>query len=296
MDWDKLRIFYAVAQTGSLTRGSELLATSQSATSRQINALEEKFGTPLFHRHPRGLKLTEQGEILYRTVCELVAKLQQAESFIADSSKKPRGALKITAPVAFGNIWLAPILKEFLELYPDIEVSLIVEDREFDLAMREADVAIRMFPSTHPDLIQIPLIELSNSVFASNDYLRDRGTPQTVSELRNHRVIVYPENMPHPSPDINWLMNIPHVQQMGIKPYLQVNSLNAMRRVVKAGMGIAALPDYIMYRARHISRILADIESPSIQVYYVFPVDLRNSRRVAVFRSFLERKIAEYKF
>jgi DNA-binding transcriptional LysR family regulator len=296
MDWDKLRIFYMVAQAGNLTRAAELLTTSQSSVSRQILSLEEKLKVPLFHRHHRGLVLTEQGDILYQTVSELVAKLQLAETSIAESGTKPRGQLKITAPVAFGSIWLAPLLKDFLTMYPDIEVSLVVDDRELDLAMREADVAIRMFESTHPDLIQIPLVELSSAIYASNDYLREFGTPTSLVDLQHHRVITYPENSALPSPNINWLMEMPHVRKMGLKPYMQVNSLNAMRRVVKSGMGIAALPDYIMYRARHISKILPDVKSPLTQVYYVYPLDLKNSRRVSVFRAFLERKIEEYNF
>lgn len=296
MDWDKLRIFYAVAQTNNLKRAGEMLATSSSAISRQISALEDKLKVTLFHRHPRGLFLTEQGDVLYRTVCEMVDKLQAAENVIAESGTRPKGQLKVTAPAAFGSIWLAPVLKEFLALYPEIELTLIMEDRELDLSMREADIGIRMFQSKQPDLVQFPLVELNSSIYASNDYLHEFGFPSSIKDLVNHRLIVYPNYLPQPSPHINWLFELPEARKLQMKPYLQLNSLNAIRRVVKAGIGIAPLPDYIMYRARHISKVLPELKSPKTQVYYVYPVELKNSRRVAVFRAFLERKISESKF
>ena len=296
MDWDKLRIFYTVALSKSFTKAGEALALSQSAVSRQISALEEKMKITLFHRHARGLVLTEQGEILYKTVADVVAKLHATETILAESSTKPKGSFRITAPVAFGSIWLSPILKEFHELFPDIDITLMVDDRELDLAMREADVAIRMYPSKHPDLIQFPLAQLKNSIFASNDYLRDHGIPETIADLQHHRLIGYPKNMAPPSPHINWLFDLPEAKKAKLSPMMHINSLNAIRRTVKVGLGIAPLPDYIMYRARHISRVLTDIESPTTEMFYVYPLELKNSRRVAVFRNFIERKIAEYNF
>tara|TARA_B100001123_G_scaffold77509_1_gene87727 strand:- start:7395 stop:8330 length:936 start_codon:yes stop_codon:yes gene_type:complete len=296
MDWDKLRIFYAVAQAKSLTRAGEALALSQSAVSRQISALEERMKVTLFHRHARGLLLTEQGEMLYKTVSEMVAKLNQTETQIVESSEKPKGPFKITAPVAIGTIWLAPILKEFMELYPDIEVTLIVEDKELDLAMREADVALRMYPSKHPDLVQRKLLNLSNSIYASNDYLRDFGVPGSLADLKKHRLITYPSYLPPPFPGVNWLFDIPEIKRMKLEPYVQMNSLNAIRRAVKVGMGIAALPDYMLHRSRHISRVLPDLPAQKTEAYYVYPVELKHSRRVAVFRQFIERKIQEFDF
>lgn len=296
MDWDKLRVFYTVAQSKSLTKAGEALALSQSAVSRQISGLEEKLKVTLFHRHARGLLLTEQGEILYKTVSDVVAKISAAETTLAESSTKPRGSFTITAPAAFGTIWLAPLLKEFIILYPDIEISLIIEDRELNLAMREADVAIRMFPSKHPDLIQIPLVNISTSLYASNDYLRDHGVPKNIADLSGHRIIAYPRNVPLPTPHVNWLFDHPEAKKNKIQPTIRMNSLNAIRRAVKEGMGIAPLPDYMMYRSRHISKVIPELQSPKTEAYYVYPLELKNSRRVTVFRNFIERKIADYTF
>jgi DNA-binding transcriptional LysR family regulator len=296
MDWDKLRTFYTVAQAKSLTKAGEKLSLSQSAVSRQISALEDKMKVTLFHRHARGLLLTEQGEILFKTVAEMVGKLHETETLLAESTSKPKGHFRITAPVAIGSVWLAPVLKEFQALYPDIEITLIVDDRELNLAMREADVAIRMYPSKHPDLIQKPLVNLNNAIYASNDYLREHGAPTSIDELKDHRLIAYPSDLPSPFPQTNWLLDRPDVRKLKLEPHIHINSLNAMRRAVKVGMGLAALPEYMMYRARHVSKVLPDIEAPVTEAYYVYPLELKNSRRVAVFRSFIERKINEYGF
>jgi len=153
MDWDKLRIFHAVAEAGSFTHAGESLNLSQSAVSRQIGALEESLKVSLFHRHARGLILTEQGELLYRTAHEVFAKLAMTEAQLTESKDKPKGQLKVTATVALGSTWLTPRMGEFLEIYPDVDVDLVLEDRELDLSMREADVAIRMTPLRQPELV-----------------------------------------------------------------------------------------------------------------------------------------------
>src|SRR5205823_4539362 len=167
MDWDKLRVFHAVAEAGSFTHAGESLNLSQSAVSRQISALEESLSVPLFHRHARGLILTEQGELLYRTAREVFAKLSMTEGMLSESKDRPRGPLKITTPVAFGSMWLTPRIKEFLEHYPEIQISLILDDSELDLSMREADVAIRMSAPRQPDLIQRHLVTIHRHIYAT---------------------------------------------------------------------------------------------------------------------------------
>src|ERR1700744_4078054 len=152
MDWDKLRIFHAVALCKSLTRAGATLNLSHAAVSRQISALEEKMGIALFHRHARGLVLSEQGEILMRAVSEMVTKLQQTEITLAEATLRPKGPYKICVPATFGTLWLAAQMKEYTDLYPDIQVTLVCEDRELDLTTREADAAIRFYPARHPDL------------------------------------------------------------------------------------------------------------------------------------------------
>lgn len=294
MDWDKLRVFHAVALAKSLTKAGDMLKLSQSATSRQISALEEQLGIALFHRHTRGLVLTEQGEILFRTVADMATKLQATEISLTDSSAKPRGPFRLTVTADFGGLWLAGQMREFTELYPEILLTLVSEDRELDLIARQADAAIRFHESHHPDLVQIPIFTMRNALFASNDYLLEHGTPTTVKELEHHRLIAFDattNNMP--SPEVNWLFEGAGAH---FKPYFRANSLMAVRTAVKTGMGIAVLPEYMVHRARRITRVLPEHEGPLTQAWYVYPVELKNSKRIAVFRNYIAQKVAEANF
>lgn len=294
MDWDKLRVFHAVALAKSLTKAGDNLNLSQSAISRQISGLEDKLGIALFHRHARGLVLTEQGEILFRTVSEMVTKLQATEVSLADANAKPKGPFRVTVTSTFGNLWLAAQMKEFGDLYPEILVTLLCDDRELDLSKREADAAIRFVPSTHPDLVQVPFFKMRNALFASNDYLQQYGTPTKVSELANHRLLGFDATInDFPSPEVNWLFEGAGVN---FKPFFRANSLLALRTAVKLGMGIAALPEYLVSRTRRITKVLPELEGPVTDAWYVYPVELKNSKRIAVFRNFIAQKVAEANF
>jgi DNA-binding transcriptional LysR family regulator len=293
MDWDKLRVFHAVAEAGSFTHAGEALNLSQSAVSRQISALEESVSMPLFHRHARGLILTEQGELLFRTAREVFAKLAMAEGLISESKDRPKGPLKITTTVAFGSVWLTPRIREFLDLYPEIQVSLVVDDSELDLSMREADVAIRMSPPRQPDLIQRHLVSVQVHVYASTEYVKKYGQPTHPEDLDEHRVIVYGEDARPPVPGVNWLMEVASKPGHDRRPILSVNNTYGMLRAVMSGLGIAALPDFVANEHSDLVRVLPEVAGPPNEAYFVYPEELRTSKRISVFRDFLLRKVAE---
>lgn len=293
MDWDKLRIFHTVATAKSFTHAGDTLNLSQSAISRQISALEENLQVSLFTRHARGLMLTEQGEILFKTVSDIFSRLSAAENALLESKERPRGPLKITAPVAIGTTWLTPHMREFCELYPEVNITLLVDDRELDLIMREADVAIRLFPAKHPELIQKKLTTLGNSVYASGDYLRMHGIPRSAKDLIAHKIITYGEEPGLPFAEVNWLLQAGAAKGESRSPAFRINSLYGMRKAVESGIGIAGLPDYLTQGIPHISKILPELKGPSTEVYLIYSVELRNSKRVNIFKEFLLRKLAE---
>jgi len=293
MDWDKLRIFHAVAEAGSFTHAGEALNLSQSAVSRQISALEESVSVPLFHRHARGLILTEQGELLYRTAHEVFAKLAMAEAQLSESKDRPKGQLKVTTTVALGSTWLTPRMGEFLEVYPDVTVDLLLDDRELDLSMREADVAIRMAPPRQPELIQRHLMTVHMHVYAAPTYIKRYGLPKSADELDHHKVIVYGEETRPPVPDTNWLLLLGIKGEDRRRPSLTVNNVYAIQRAAEAGLGLAALPEFMVLGNSNLVRVLPEIEGPRIDAYFVYPEELRNSKRIQVFRDFLLRKVAE---
>jgi DNA-binding transcriptional LysR family regulator len=293
MDWDKLRVFHAVAEAGSFTHAGESLNLSQSAVSRQISALEESLSVPLFHRHARGLILTEQGELLYRTAREVFSKLAMTEAMLTESKDRPKGPLKVTTTVSFGAAWLTPRIREFMDLYPEIQVSLVVNDTELDLSMREADVAIRMSPPRQPDLVQRHLTTLRYHIYASSEYLKRFGTPQKPEDLDKHRVVVYGEDSLPPTRTINFLWDAGVRPGHERRPIFMVNNVYGILRAVESGLGIAALPDFMAQEAVDLIRILPELAGPEVEAYFVYPEELRSSKRIAVFRDFLLRKVAE---
>jgi DNA-binding transcriptional LysR family regulator len=291
MDWDKLRVFHAVADAGSFTHAGEVLNLSQSAVSRQIHSLEESLGLLLFHRHARGLIMTESGELLYRTVHDVFHRLAMAEAQLTESKEQPQGPLKISTTTAFGSTWLTPQMKEFVDLYPEIDVSLVLTENDLDLGMREADCAIRFYPPTQPDLIQRHLKTVRSRLFASPSYIKQHGMPKTVDDLDGH-IIIYGQDGPLPAASINWLLD-PQVAENSLKPVLRVNNIYALYRAVVSGLGIASLPTYMARLSNEIVNVLPQLEGPALDVYFIYPEEMRNSKRISVFRDFLVRKIAE---
>lgn len=297
MDWDRLRIFHAVAEAGSFTRAGKALNLSQSAVSRQISALEQYLKVSLFHRHARGLVLTEQGEDFYRAVQEMSAKLAMAMARIDESREQPEGPLKITTSVAFGSAWLTSRMNKFHTLYPDIKVSLLLVDNlELDLSLRQADVAIRFAPQRQSNLIQRRLMTIRYHVFATQEYLDQHGTPKTPQDLDEHEIIVYGEDVPAPVANMNWLLEAGATHGRKREPALRVNSVYGIYRAVQSGLGIAALPYYLSNESRDLVEVLPELRGPSIDAYFVYPGELRHSKRIAVVRDFLLRQVKEDEF
>jgi DNA-binding transcriptional LysR family regulator len=295
MDWDKLRIFHAVAEAGSFTHACETLNLSQSAISRQISGLEHNLKVPLFHRHARGLMLTEQGEDLYLTSHEVFHKVAMTEARLTESKDHPEGPLKITTTVGFGSVWLTPRIKEFMDLYPAIDVTILLVYDDLDLAMREADVAIKLTPPRQPDLVQRHLMSIHYNCYASPDYIQAHGMPTTPEELDKHNLITFGDEVGDQTdllPALNFLQAV-GAKGDRRKPVLQVNNIYGIYRAVRSGVGIGALPNYFTEGSTNLIRILPELRSPQTEVYFVYPEELRQSKRIAVFRDFLIRKIVE---
>ncbi len=298
MDWDKLRIFHAAAEAGSFTHAGEALNMSQSAVSRQVSALERDLNAPLFHRHARGLVLTEQGELLYRTAQDVFTKLASAEILLSDSRGKPSGDLRVTTTVALGVLWLTPRLNEFMSLYPDIRVQLILNDEELDLGMREADIAIRFQPPSQNDLIRRKLFVVHNHVYGSVEYLKKFGTPRSLADLDRHRIMIYGGIAPPHLRRINWLANAGRENGAPPRtPALQINNVLGLKEAVRRGVGLAILPDYVAGDDPRLVAVLDGEESlPEFDIYFVYPEEVKASKRIDAFRDFMVAKAKEWSF
>lgn len=294
MDWDKIRVFHAVAQAGSFTHAGEELNLSQSAVSRQISALEDDLGVTLFHRHARGLILTSSGETLYETAHDVYDRLSLAQALITNNKTKPTGKLRVTTTVGFGSTWLTPRMKEFVEHFPDIQVSLICSDEELDLGMREADIAIRMAEPTQPDLVKRKLLTVRNYIFASPAYLDVHGSIDRIEDLDRHTIIAYGDRAPPSLRNVNWLRTYGHKGPTPRPVGLQVNNIYGLMLAVEAGLGIASLPEYMVRNNQNLVRVLPEVTGPAFDAYFVYPEELRNTKRVTVFRDFLVRQVREW--
>ena len=295
MNWDKLRIFHKVAQAGSFTRAAETLNLSQSAISRQISALEETIGQPLFHRHARGLILTEQGEILFDAADAMAGRLTSASSRLTDSKQAPAGPLRVTTTVGLGSAWLAIRLNRFLDQYPDIDLELILSNDELDIAMREADCAIRLRQPRQPELIQRRLFTVHFHVYASQGYLDRFGTPSIPPDLDHHRIVVWGDEAPNYLKDVNWLLTV-GMETGTRRAALKINSLLAIKRAVQRGAGLAVLPDYSINEETPLVRVMEDVSMPSFDTYFAYSSELRNSARLNVFRDFLLQEAQDWHY
>jgi len=288
LDWDKLKTFHAAAETGSLTAAAELLKISQSAVSRQITALEDSLDTPLFHRHARGLTLTEQGRILYNTAHDMAHKVALAQASVIDSRNKPQGKLRVSTPISLGSNWLTSVLPEFIEAYPEIDVQLILEDEEHDLSTFDVDCALRPWPSTQGDVIERKLGTISQSLYASHAYLAKYGAPTSAEDLDTHKIVAFGELIPKRLHSANWVLKAGR-EGLPRDPILCVNNLHGIMRAAEAGIGLAGIPDYMTALSRRLVRILPQVKGESFDVFFVYPSELRGSVKAKVFREFLVR-------
>tara|TARA_B100000745_G_C20144331_1_gene392398 strand:- start:693 stop:1583 length:891 start_codon:yes stop_codon:yes gene_type:complete len=296
MDWDKLKIFYAVAESGSFTKATINLNLSQSAISRQIQSLEYELKAQLFERHARGLSLTENGEYLYKTAHEVISKLKEVESAFVDKKNKPSGKLTVTTVVSFGTTWLTPRIQEFMQLNPEIEVELIFDDKELNLTTREADIGIWMRKPKQLNYIQKKLMNLNYHIYGSAKYLEKYGFPKNENDLSKHKFISYGKGTPSPVFNPDWALKLGVKDGKKRKPAMKVNSVYGLLLAVKSGVGLAALPDYLTHSVSNIVKVLPNIEGPKTEVHFVYPQSLKNVARIVAFRNFLYSKISEWEF
>jgi len=292
MDWDKLRIFHSVADAGSLTHAGDSLGLSQSAVSRQIRGLEESLGTTLFHRHARGLILTEQGELLFDATRAMTKRLDTAAARIRDSEDEVYGELRVTTTTAFGTLWLAPRLPTLYAKYPELKIDLMLEERVLDLPMREADIAIRMKEPSQADLIRKRLMAVHMRMYASPEYLRQNGTPLTMEDMAGHRLCCQNADAHQVAAGAEMVRKL---LTHAIRSTFTVNNYFGVLQAVVNNLGIGVLPDYLTEDFPHLVRVMPEVESAEVPVFLAYPEELRHSKRVSAFRDFVLEGVIAYR-
>lgn len=296
MDWDKLRIFHAAAEAGSFTHAGEGLRMSQSAVSRQVSALERELGISLFHRHARGLVLTEQGELLFRTASDVLNRLQTAETLLADSTTKPAGELRITSTISLGSVWVTQRIREFMDVYPDIRIELILNDEPVDLSMRVADVAIWAREPQQSDLIRRQLFTMQVHAFASSSYIRKFGAPKNIEDLERHRLVSFVGNPPPHLVTINTLETLGREGLEPRRPAFRANTVLALKYAIRGGIGVGLIPDYLAEEDTDLVPVMREVEMPRLPVYFAYPEELKTAKKVQVFRDFVVTKARQWKY
>jgi DNA-binding transcriptional LysR family regulator len=226
-----------------------------------------------------------------------MSKLASTKIRLTDSRGKPSGDLRVTTTLALGALWLTPRLEEFLDLYPDIRIQLILDDYEVDLGTGQADIALRFQPPSQNDLVRRKLFVVHNHIYASVEYVNKRGAPRTFQELDNHRVIIYGDTAPPHLRRLNWLETAGRESGDQRRAALQINSVLGLREAVREGVGIAFLPDYVAREDPRLVAVLNDEKDvPEFEVYFAYPEEMRSAKRIDVFRDFLIAKAREWAY
>jgi DNA-binding transcriptional LysR family regulator len=242
--------------------------------------------------------MTDEGELLFSAVTDVLGRLAAAEEALKNVHDAPRGALKITASHGIGAYWLLPRLGQFLAQYPEVEVHLVMDDKELDLAQREADLAIRMRAPVQADLIQRKLFTVHYHMYAAKSYLKDHPAPKSLEEIADHSIIVYGETAVPEIRDINWLLES---FKKNAKPgsngkIIRINNITGILQATEAGLGIGVVPDFVAAEHPKLERVLPEVNAPGFDVHLVYADALRQSKRVAAFRDFAVKSSKDWQY
>jgi DNA-binding transcriptional LysR family regulator len=215
---------------------------------------------------------------------------------LTEAKDRPSGLLRVTTTVGLGAGWLTERVPEFLELYPDIQLQLILANEELDLVMRQADCAIRLRQPQQPDLIQRRLFTVHFHLYAAPSYIAKHGKPETMGNLKNHRIVTFGEPVPPHLSELNWLESVGDFEGGKRIATLQINDILSIKRAVQRGAGIAMLPDYIVEKESGLVQLLPETEVPSFDTYFAYPDAMKNQAKLHVFRDFVLAKARNWAY
>ncbi|AZZ96199.1 LysR family transcriptional regulator [Pseudoalteromonas sp. R3] len=284
-------IFVAVVESGSFSLASERLGMTKSAVSKRISSLEDSLGTRLFHRSTRKLTLTESGEEFSDYARNSVYIAQQGITAATLNQGSPKGTLKINAPMTFSRLHLAPHLKEFLDLYPDIKIILSMDDKVVDMIEGAYDVGIRIGELKDSSLIARQLAKCKSVVCAAPEYLQRAGTPNTPHDLKDHNCIYYSLFQA----GVEWTF-LKAGKKLKVEPTgnFIVNNSDVICEMLLQGLGICQMPTFIVQRylnTGQLVQVLANYDLPDHSIFAVYPERRHMPEKVKVFIDFIEKKL-----
>ncbi len=287
-NWDDMRIFHAVAETGSLSAAGRQLNISQPTVGRRIEALEQQFGATLFARGPRGLDLTETGQAVLEHAHVMEREFLSARTAAEGHSQNLVGDVVMSVPEGIGTVWLPKVMGEFHARYPDIVIHLTIEARTANLVRREADIALRFGgPGNQATTLARRGLTMGFGFYAAQSYLDRRGAPESLTELADHDTVwaSFGTGAIWPS-EINGAPVTPG------RIVFDTNSPGAHIAAVEAGWGIGALSHRWAAEKGRLVRLLPDISAMTLELWLVTHRELRTSARLRAVFDFLVEAMA----
>ena len=293
MHMDRLRamnVFVRAAELGSLSAAARSLATTQPTVSKLIAALEASLGVRLLERGPARVVLTDEGVRFAERARRLLEDYEEAVADLDQRTREPRGLVRISAPVALGELKLNPLMLRSLQQYPGLQIDLMLEDRFVDPVEERFDLTVRIGGVLPPDLVARELATWPRYIVASPDYVKRHGRPRALKDLARHPFLRYPIW----TDDVVTLNSADGAVDLPIATRYRINHAVALLDAVREGAGIAFQPCWMvndLLKRKELVRLLQQWTGPAQSVYLVYPRRRREPMRVQVMKDLLVREI-----
>lgn len=293
-DWEKAKNFYYVAKCGSFANAARFLNVSQSSLSRQVIYLEQHLGLPLFSRHSGGIKLTRKGEELFSLVETTFLGFKGfTQNIHAQTAHRKQRKIRISATHADAAYILNDFITEYNKKNPHLIFEIITNDHLIDVIINDVDIAIRPYDPTIQGVQQESLFKLEKKLYASVEYLQEYGEPQTIEELKNHRLIAFSHPEFHPYANINWILSLGMSEGHLHKPIFTSNSIECLIGAAKKGLGIIASYEKMsILKEANLKPVLPQIKYEEKNGYFIYPNYLKKDKEIETLKEYLKNKLS----
>ncbi len=294
---DSLRAFTQVVACQGFAAAARKIGGSRSAVNKLVIALEDELGVQLLQRSTRVVTPTGTGLAFYERCLEILAAVDEAERAVKDLDRQPKGRLRINAPMTFGTMHLAPAVADFLQLYPELQVELTLDDRFIDPIAEGFDVTIRIARTqSHPSWIVQPLATVRQVLCAAPTYLAERGTPTALASLSQHSCLHYGQLATQPQ----WQLGGAESEQtISVRGMMCSNNGEVLRAAAVRGLGIALLPSFIVAREIDNGRlqiVLPQYHLPELAIAAIYPINRQLSIKIRLLIEFLQARFDRHEW